>query len=448
MLLCILMAMPIQAFAQAYDTEDLEQDYDPALIDSMVMLDVMSDLEDMWGGSTIDRLQTACQEITKIGNTTGVYVYDLTTDSVMFSYKSDVAYKPASNEKLLTSITALSTLGPDYHFRTPVYYTGRIVTRSNNTRYLQGDIYVCGGFDPILQYSDIKDMAAHIASLGIDSITGRVLADVHQKDVLLRKANSSYERIPTGDAELFISPLSFNHGNSSSEVPGSTAKKGGRVHNPETYFAKALYETLTRNGLRFTQRQAYGRQTMPAEGTTLIWSVDHHITKVLQRMMKKSDNYYAEMMFLQLAHNHTDSCTWNYRSCADEVRTVIQRAGGDVATLSIQDGSGLSHSNRVTPESLVRLLIYAYRQPEVYKTLCESLPIAGVDGTLGSRMKDSPAQNNVRAKTGTIRGVSTLSGYVTSGNGHLLVFSIMNNNVSSAVIGRSFQNKICKLLAR
>ncbi len=114
----------------------------------------------------------------------------------------------------------------------------------------------------------------------------------------------------------------------------------------------------------------------------------------------------------------------------------------------IIDGSGLSHDNRTTAELQTALLRYAYRNDEVYPMLYESLPIAGVDGTLDSRMKNSPAYANVHAKTGTLNGVSTLSGYVTASNGHKLCFSILVNNLGTLTPGKALHNSICIELAK
>ena len=94
------------------------------------------------------------------------------------------------------------------------------------------------------------------------------------------------------------------------------------------------------------------------------------------------------------------------------------------------------------------MLRYAYHNKHIYKPLYESLPIAGVDGTIKTRMKTGSAYKNVRAKTGTLSGVSTLAGYVKASNGNMLAFSIMNNGVSSSAVGKNYQDKVCQALAK
>ncbi|MDE6003242.1 MAG: D-alanyl-D-alanine carboxypeptidase, partial [Prevotella sp.] len=110
------------------------------------------------------------------------------------------------------------------------------------------------------------------------------------------------------------------------------------------------------------------------------------------------------------------------------------------------DGSGLSLYNYVSAELLCALLRHAWRSPRIIGTLMPALPIAGVDGTLKDRMKKTPAQGNVRAKTGTLTGISSLSGYCTAANGHQLCFSIINQGVMRNATGKAFQDRVCNAL--
>ena len=95
---------------------------------------------------------------------------------------------------------------------------------------------------------------------------------------------------------------------------------------------------------------------------------------------------------------------------------------------------------------LLEYLKYAYYHAEIFQPFYESLPIAGVDGTLGYRMKKSKAYANVHAKTGTVTGVSSLAGYAKAPNGHMLAFSIINQNVMKSRVARAFQDKVCDIL--
>jgi len=115
----------------------------------------------------------------------------------------------------------------------------------------------------------------------------------------------------------------------------------------------------------------------------------------------------------------------------------------------IVDGSGVSHYNLITTNLLVNVLNYFYNEhPNLFNVLIESFPIGGVDGTLKYRMKDEAVFNNVRAKTGTLSGVSTLTGILTNKQNHKLAFSIMMQNyVGSSNKIRKLQDRICEILA-
>ena len=171
----------------------------------------------------------------------------------------------------------------------------------------------------------------------------------------------------------------------------------------------------------------------------------HSIKQVLQRMMKDSDNFYAESMFYQTA-----ASTGRRLARAIDARTVtkkhISRLGLNADNYRIADGSGLSLYDYVTAELLTKLLRHAWNTPSIYKALSEALPIAGVDGTLKKRMINTAAEGNVRAKTGTVTGITSLAGYCTAPNGHQLCFAIINQGILSNGPGRAFQDRVCKVL--
>lgn len=419
-------------------------DLDEAVIDSMVMEDVLLDLQEMWEGNVQSRLHHMAEEADASRFTTGICVWDLTEDTLFFQYHAQMKLKPASTQKLLTGITALTQLGADHEYKTSIYTTGQVQS-AQGRRYLDGDVYVVGGFDPMLTLDDVHAVAQKIKDLGIDSIAGKIYADCAEKDTLLRFHGWTWERVRAED-EYWITPLLFNKGYSVAQYPYRGSTRQQRVQHPELYFVRIVHERLRKLGVRFSESDAYGSAQLGSNRRRMVGSVQHTMRQVLVRMMKNSDNFYAESTLLQLGNDENGQ--WSYEACRRAVTRQICHAGGTTDDIQVIDGSGLSHSNRVTPEAEVMLLRWAYRHDQVFQPLYATLPIAGVDGTLGSRMKERPAYNNVRAKTGTINGVSTLSGYVTAANGHLLAFSIMNNNLPSHAVGRAFQNRVCQMLAR
>ena len=400
--------------------------------------------------------------------TVGCCIYDLTADSMVYTHNPDKMMTPASTQKLFVSISALSTIGHDYDFRTEVRTDGNIVQDSLGHPYYKGDIYVCGGFDPTLRFSPIRQIADSIKAMGADSIDGRIIAYVPQKQSLLSHHGWTWERIPAGE-EHFITPLTFNKGMTSPDVPrepvwttigrGRRARKvlttpafrSVRVRHPEQYFVASICKLLKVDSIAFSANDpSYVMRndtTIDLTKRPCITSIRTPLTTVLSTMMKRSDNFYAESMLLNLS-NPWNRNSWTYDRCRQAVRDMVTRAEGRPDDYLIVDGSGLSHSNKTTASLEIQILRYAFLYPEIYQPLYESLPIAGTDGTISKRMKSGNVFENVRAKTGTLNGVSALSGYVTASNGHEMAFSILVNNISSQAIGHALQDEICVQIAK
>ena len=163
--------------------------------------------------------------------------------------------------------------------------------------------------------------------------------------------------------------------------------------------------------------------------------------------MKESDNLYAESVFYQLAAQSGKPYA-SREEALYPIERLIGRMGYDPGHYVVADGSGVSLYNYLSAELEVAFLRYAHHNREVFPALYAALPIAGTDGTLRRRMKKGKARGNVRAKTGTLEGVSTLAGYATARNGHRLAFCIMNQGVASLRAAQAFQDRLCELLCR
>ncbi len=342
----------------------------------------------------------------------GLMVYDLTADSALYTYNHRQMLRPASCMKLVTSITALDALGPNYEYQTALYYTGSIQGRT-----LVGNIYCVGGFDPMITQADVITLASSIRQLGVDSIRGLIVADRSMKESLDYGEGWCWD-----DENPMLIPLTI-----------------GRKDN----FTSTLAEEIARLGVNLEKVELMqGRKPAQAK---MIDVCCHSIKQVLQRMMKDSDNFYAESMFYQTA-----ASTGHHPATAVDARNItkklINRLGLDANRYRIADGSGLSLYNYVTVELLVKLLRHAWRTPSIAKALMPALPVAGVDGTLKSRMQNTLAQGNVRAKTGTLTGISSLAGYCTAPNGHELAFAIINQGILDKTTGKAFQDRVCQVL--
>ncbi|MBO4662472.1 MAG: D-alanyl-D-alanine carboxypeptidase/D-alanyl-D-alanine-endopeptidase [Bacteroidaceae bacterium] len=180
------------------------------------------------------------------------------------------------------------------------------------------------------------------------------------------------------------------------------------------------------------------------ETNTVPWEASQQYTvgSAIVPMLKNSDNMMAESIFHQL------SSPYSRAGSAGRINIMLNAAGVDTMHCKIADGSGLSLYNYVTPRALVKALIYAHNNDEIYKKLYAALPVAGVDGTLRKRMKGTPAAKNVHAKTGTVTGVVSLAGYYRASNGHNMCFSIINQGIHTSGVGRNFQDSICVLLCK
>lgn len=344
-------------------------------------------------------------------STVGLEVYDLTADSILYKVNEHQMLRPASTMKLLTAITAIDKLGGSYQFRTQLYYTGKVEDHT-----LTGDLYCVGGFDPRFNIDDMNAFVESIRRMGVDTIRGSIVADRSMKDADLLGEGWCWD-----DDNPPLSPLTI-----------------GR----NTQFVDRFIRQLVDDGVVLDVRISDG--TLPDSAFHLC-SRFHSIDQILLRMMKQSDNFYAEAMFYQLAA-HQGHRPARAKDAAAIVKRLISKVGLGHRPYRIADGSGLSLYNYLSADLEVRLLRYAYSNSTVYLHLLPSLPVAGSDGTLRNRMRGSFAADNVKAKTGTLEGVSALAGYCTAANGHRLCFSIINQGIMHASNGRRFQDRVCNAL--
>lgn len=344
-------------------------------------------------------------------STVGLEVYDLTADSILYKVNEHQMLRPASTMKLLTAITAIDKLGGSYQFRTQLYYTGKVEDHT-----LTGDLYCVGGFDPRFNIDDMNAFVESIRCMGVDTIRGSIVADRSMKDADLLGEGWCWD-----DDNPPLSPLTI-----------------GR----NTQFVDRFIRQLVDDGVVLDVRVSDG--TLPDSAFHLC-SRFHSIDQILLRMMKQSDNFYAEAMFYQLAA-HQGHRPARAKDAAAIVKRLISKVGLGHRPYRISDGSGLSLYNYLSADLEVRLLRYAYRNSTVYLHLLPSLPVAGSDGTLRNRMRGSFAADNVKAKTGTLEGVSALAGYCTAANDHRLCFSIINQGVMHTSNARRFQDRVCNAL--
>lgn len=343
----------------------------------------------------------------------GLMIYDLTADSVLYRYNERQMMRPASTMKVITAITAIDRLGGSYQLKTTLSYKGEIENRT-----LHGNIYCIGGFDPRFNNDDMKAFVEGIRRMGVDTIRGRIVADKSMKD---------NDRLGEGwcwdDKNPVLSPLLISR---------------------KDKFVEKFVDELREAGIVVDVEQTEGTAPLDA---FIVCTRYHTIDQILMKMMKESDNLYAEALFYHIGAS-TGARPTNARYARSLVLQLANKAGANTKMCKIADGSGLSLYNYISAEFEIKMLRYAYHNSNIYFHLYPSLPIAGEDGTLHKRMKNSFTAGNVHAKTGTVTGISSLAGYCTASNGHVICFSILNQGVLHAANGRSFQDRICNILCQ
>lgn len=407
LLILLLSTAPLAA-----QNDDVIDDDDDSVADSSLIDSIAPDsLTLPWPQGLQHKLTKLLESDMFKTSQVGLMVYDLDADSCLFAHNERQLMRPASTMKMITAVTALDCLGGDYKFKTELCYTGTI---ENNT--LEGGIYLVGGFDPRFNSDDLSAFVEGLRKMNVDTIRGRICADKNMKD------DKSYgEGWCWDDDNPILSPLLISRKNN---------------------FVDRFHRALRDKGVVVEATLMEGRK--PSDAYCIVDRF-HTIDQILMRMMKESDNLYAESLFYQLAiAGGSRSATG--KQAANQVKRMIQKVALRPNDYKVADGSGLSLYNYVSAELEVRLLRYAWRHKEIYDLLLPSLPIAGLDGTLKSRMYPGPAAGNVQAKTGTLTGISSLAGYCTASNGHRLAFCIINQGIMRMADGRGFQDRVCRAL--
>ncbi len=412
-LTCLVLLSPVAMTAQEFD----QTREDSVMTDSLVLVHDMDSLlsadNDLleWPANIQERIGNLLHHDMFQTSQVGLMVYDLTADSVIFCHNERQLMRPASTMKMVTAVAAIDCLGSSYQLKTQLRYSGTVSDKT-----LVGNIYCIGGLDPRFNNDDMRAFVESLRKMEIDTIRGKIVADVSMKDRDLLGEGWCWD-----DKNPVLSPLLVN-----------------RKDN----FMETFISMLTNTGIYLDITTDKG--TAP-HGTFELCTRTHTIDQILQRMMKKSDNLYAEALFYQIAAQQGSRYA-TAKQAAAAIKRLINKIGLNASDYRIADGSGLSLYNYLTPEVEVELLKYAWNNEDIYYYLYNSMPIAGQDGTLQNRMRGTHAAGNVRAKTGTVTGVSSLAGYCTSANGHELCFAIINNGLLSTSKGRMFQDRVCQAL--
>lgn len=380
----------------------------------------------------------------------GILVVNPATGDTLFSRNASKLFMPASNEKIITGSIALTLLGPDYRYKTA--FVSRGAVRDST---LDGDLIVIGRGDPTVsnhaQQGDAMSWMARIA----DSLAARGIKRVN--GALVRGGNAFPDSIYgygwewddlTTESGAPIDELLYNEGMTTmpARVNGRDTTVDIATRTPGRTYLDALATALAAKQITIARGITDSVAEINASGLDTLFVVSSPpLRDILKLLEKPSQNQIAEILIHTIGLEKTGVGT------ADSGAAVIRRQllswGAERDGFRVYDGSGLSRHDLVSPETIVRTLVTIQRDT-AFQAFYDALPIAGVDGTLRTRMVGTPAAGNMHGKTGTLQFVRSLSGYVNDADGDRLVFSLLHNHFTVPVDSVSkFQNEVGALLA-
>lgn len=375
------------------------------------------------GGISKSRLRSTLRhELGRAGGASGAFVFDVDAKraGTLFSSSGKARRILASNTKLFTTAAFLNRFGPQGRLETKVYARGK--RTGGLKRTLRGSIVLVGDGDPALAspsfansrglpLTRLDPLARAVKDAGINRVRGSVRAD----PTIFDGARSVPQPgIPSGPYLSPLSGLSFNSGFERGRYAASPPKNAGQRLIRELRDAKVRIPSEVSVG-------GVPNKLLRREPLAVVRSPS--ATSLIRRTNTPSDNFFAEMLLKRLGGGPKLQATT--RRGARRARAFARKSGSGVRMVN---GSGLSRTNKASPREVARLLIRMRRDQSVKRPWYDSLAVAGKTGTLASRMRGTAAQGRCRGKTGTINGVSALSGYCEAGHG-TVAYSILMNNV-------------------
>jgi D-alanyl-D-alanine carboxypeptidase/D-alanyl-D-alanine-endopeptidase (penicillin-binding protein 4) len=372
------------------------------------------------------------------GAASGLIVVEAESGQVVCASAAGAQRPLASNMKLFTTATALSKLGPQTRISTELMGDGRLDAAGT----FHGSLYLKGGGDPALGTpafyngylaglgTNLFALKAQARAAGIEAVTGRLYADATIFDRRRGVADSGYATSP------YIGPLSglaFNSGFS-----GSTSASGFSA-DPAKLAATKLARALRAGGIAVPARVALAKAPPGAKRLGVVRSPT--LTRIVDTTNVYSDNFFAETLIKLLGARFGGAGTT--AAGAAVVSAFARSHGSDVHAV---DGSGLTRSNHASPRQVADLLL-AMRSDPAGEDFVEDLAVTGQEGTVDDRMGGSAAYGRCRVKTGTLTGVSNLSGYCFNEGGRVMVFSILMGSVGSVSTAHLYQDRIAAAVA-
>ncbi|ARF17145.1 D-alanyl-D-alanine carboxypeptidase/D-alanyl-D-alanine-endopeptidase [Sporosarcina ureae] len=421
------------------------------------------------------------------GTRSSIIVREADSNRIVYQYRRNKGVTPASNVKVLTSTAALEVLGKDYTFDTDVLTNGTV-----KNGILDGHLYLRGTGDPTLLEADLLRLARHMRESGIHSVTGHIVADdtwfdtqrlspgIYKSDetyyyaaqvsALTISPNKDYDAgttivqaKPTRNGRagaVTLTPhtdivkvvnrtrtvpknqrntvtIKRQQGTNTIIVSGNIPlhSNGKRqwvtVSNPTAYTADVFKRALAKEGIKLQPTARVTRGKTPVNAKLLAKKESMSLYYLMMPFMKYSNNSHAEILAKSMGRAVYNEGSWN--AGLRVVRETLEKDGISTKGMYLEDGSGMSHKNKIPSEKISEVL-YVAQSKEWYPAFERSLPIAGVNdrmlgGTLRNRLTSPVVRGKVQAKTGSLNGTDSLSGYVKTRSGQELIFSILTENV-------------------
>ena len=375
------------------------------------------------------------------GTRTALMIYNPLTEDTIISINASESMIPASNTKLFTTAVALELMGGDYLLST------RIMADDSDFSdgIIEGNIYIKGFGNPTFESDDLDSLVNELYRSGLRKITGDVVGD----DTYFDNVYSRDDWINDERANVNLPPISALVINRNRTTV--VRKRRGRyrtyfvnINNPPLFAAKKLKEKLSSYGIEVDGNPV--SLQAPDSVKNLVES-SISLRELLQKINKRSDNFLAECLFKTIGAVYSGQQGNSFFS-TQAILSYIRDNGIYSEGTQIVDGSGISRFDQVTAGALTGLLEKIYFNIKNYQDFYNSLSVAGVDGTLKDRMVGTSAENNFRGKTGTLNGVSSVSGYITTADGDdLIVCIIFEFKKDGARKYRDIQDRIIELLA-
>ena len=425
----------------------------------------------------------------------GIVVSDLKTGELLASNQAHLGLTPASTQKLITSAAALEILGAAYQFKTQIKIDGEILQDG----ILNGNVIVKGFGDPSLgskYFANGKSIEVQIAEKlqqsNIKKISGKIITDATYIKAKIPSTwiwediGNYYGAVPNGltykdntytiffssrqagsktkitktepqntglifDNQVLSSSINRDlayifGGNTSNKrrIEGSIPKNRsvfkvkGALLNPENSLIEALTKSITALGIRIENENL-----LPKKSKLLFTLYSPKLNDIVKITNQKSVNLFADHLLFEIGQNQSDEASWE--SGISAVKNFWESKGLNTKYISLYDGSGLSHFNTVSADFFDQVLKHM-NQSKYRSDFIASLPVAGQSGTLKNFGRNSAINGNWIAKTGSMTGVRTYCGYLTTKNGKRYSVSILINNYSSST--SALNNKLLNLLIK